>query len=88
MGVMNIEDRPPALDGIEWESTICPSCGNTWWQGRDLSADFDISIEEWSKFLGCCADCRGLPDEVTATVHVAAMPNRAARRAARHGRRR
>ncbi len=85
---MNIEDRPPALDGIEWESTICPSCGNTWWQGRDLSAPFDMSIGAWSKLLGACSDCRGDGDQSTMSVHVVAMPNRAARRAARHRRRR
>ncbi len=83
------EDRPPPLDGIEWEATKCPSCGNTWWHGRDRGSDIDVSMDAWVDLLGACPDCREVPDEPTISVHVlSSTPNRAQRRAARHGRRR
>lgn len=71
-------ERPPDVDGIEWQFTTCPGCGNTWWLGRDLDADFDLPAAAWVDLLGRCVDCRELVDR----------PNRAARRAARQRARR
>lgn len=74
---MSVE-RPPEIEGIEWESTICPACGCTWWVGRDVGNvfdnDFDVSAEEWTARVGVCPDCR--------EAH-RPRPNRAQRRARR-----
>jgi hypothetical protein len=88
MGRMSTEDRPPAVDGLEWESAVCPSCGDTWWLARDPDSPADLTVEAWAALLGECADCRVPADEPRLHVHAAAVaPNRAARRATRFNRR-
>jgi hypothetical protein len=78
---MTIEHTPHG----PFESLPCPTCGEPWRIGADPHQPGASRLLR--ALLGECADCRGMGDEPTVTVHlvddvVDAPRNRAERRAA------